>query len=752
MPSFCIALLLTLLPGQADLMNRFEDVTGDGLRDVVTITEAGYLTVAVNRQGRVFEVAMTELPIPITSTQDILISDLDGDGHLDLYLVGPGPNLALCGDSTGYFIESTDRLGLADAGCGLHASRSDLDGDGLADLVLRNRETDVLFWAETGGVFSRHTPNQLASPPMPVTARAEPAVKTSPVGVVSRNGDIAEQGALESDSRSGTPGKPAAKGRPQVSPSPRALTPSSTPKVAPPDSKTPPSSASQSPGAADRTGRNDDDPNTTATPGLGSAGTTKGTLGSEVGPDARYVNDNQLEVEGPTDIVDETVTGDDIQDGSLTGADVSTSSGDVTFQAGIVTVDSSSNGEIARFRSSSPGNSWISVIQESGGPSQSHLNLGVGSLAPTQGTPYLFSSNGSFFFGPDGDPKIQMGLFPSGTLSLNSFFDSGGGFHHPPFINLISDGPHTDGGGPYLDFYSQGAGTGNQARVRLWDRTLAFDAQEGFSYLVRSLSLGSPIPPLTAFDVSVESFGSAANASASSFLKFTDVGAGTTPFRVSGSGRLEATSHENGLATFAGSTSGNHWVTVSNAAGTQVNLGIGSQTPDPYLYSSTGRLFFGPDGAPSTILKPTGLETKVLEITGADLVEAFETADGTHEPGSVLVIDPENAGELILSQTPYDKKVAGIVSGANGIEHGIQMGKDSALDGDHLIAMTGRVYVKCSTENGAIEPGDLLTTASLPGHAMKASDSSRAFGSVIGKAMTGLEDGEGFVLVLVSLQ
>ena len=52
----------------------------------------------------------------------------------------------------------------------------------------------------------------------------------------------------------------------------------------------------------------------------------------------------------------------------------------------------------------------------------------------------------------------------------------------------------------------------------------------------------------------------------------------------------------------------------------------------------------------------------------------------------------------------------------------------------------------------AIKPGDLLTTASIAGHPMKAADATRSQGSVIGKAMTALDGGEGLVLVLVYLQ
>jgi hypothetical protein len=54
--------------------------------------------------------------------------------------------------------------------------------------------------------------------------------------------------------------------------------------------------------------------------------------------------------------------------------------------------------------------------------------------------------------------------------------------------------------------------------------------------------------------------------------------------------------------------------------------------------------------------------------------------------------------------------------------------------------------------NGPIQPGDLLTTSSVPGHAMKVGDHAKAQGAILGKAMGSLAQGRGMVLVLVSLQ
>ena len=64
----------------------------------------------------------------------------------------------------------------------------------------------------------------------------------------------------------------------------------------------------------------------------------------------------------------------------------------------------------------------------------------------------------------------------------------------------------------------------------------------------------------------------------------------------------------------------------------------------------------------------------------------------------------------------------------------------------------GRVYCKVDANHGAIEVGDLLTTSSTPGHAMKASDPLRSFGAVIGKALSDLKSGTGLIPVLVALQ
>lgn len=174
--------------------------------------------------------------------------------------------------------------------------------------------------------------------------------------------------------------------------------------------------------------------------------------------------------------------------------------------------------------------------------------------------------------------------------------------------------------------------------------------------------------------------------------------------------------------------------------------------------TSTGRVGIGTSN-PQDMLDVNGtMRTGVLRITGgSDLAERFDVrglGSIKPQPGMVVAIDPEHPGRLRLTAEAYDRSVAGIISGAGGVNSGMIMGQtDSIADGELPVALTGRVYVMADTRDAPIRPGDLLTSAERPGHARRVDDPARAHGAILGKAMTGLAQGEdGLVLVLVSLQ
>ncbi len=147
------------------------------------------------------------------------------------------------------------------------------------------------------------------------------------------------------------------------------------------------------------------------------------------------------------------------------------------------------------------------------------------------------------------------------------------------------------------------------------------------------------------------------------------------------------------------------------------------------------------------------LSCKSLQIRGgADLAEPFPLSDADAPPGTVLVIDPDQPGRLKISSEAYDSKVAGILSGAGGVQPGIVLTQSGVLEEGPAVALSGRVYAWVDASFAPVQPGDLLTTSPTPGHAMKAVDVERRSGALLGKAMSSLSEGRGLVLVLVSLQ
>lgn len=193
----------------------------------------------------------------------------------------------------------------------------------------------------------------------------------------------------------------------------------------------------------------------------------------------------------------------------------------------------------------------------------------------------------------------------------------------------------------------------------------------------------------------------------------------------------------------------------TNRAGTfQI---INPSTTSNALYVTTtsnnaAALFVQGIGAAPAIEAIGTTKTDVLEVTGADVAERFPASEET-EPGIVMAIDKKNPGKLCIARGAYNRCVAGVVSGANNLSAGAILGNLPGHENAPAIALSGRVWVKCDATERAIEPGDLLTTSDLPGHAMAVHNHDRASGATLGKAMTELEKGStGLVLVLVNLQ
>jgi hypothetical protein len=140
-----------------------------------------------------------------------------------------------------------------------------------------------------------------------------------------------------------------------------------------------------------------------------------------------------------------------------------------------------------------------------------------------------------------------------------------------------------------------------------------------------------------------------------------------------------------------------------------------------------------------------------IRLTNADCAEDFDIGTDTMAaPGTVMVLD--DAGAVRPGQIAYDKRVAGVVSGAGSYRPAIVLDRREGGGQRLPIAMLGKVYCMVDAEYGSIGVGDLLTTSPTSGHAMKATDPGQAFGSVIGKALGPIRAGKGLIPILVALQ
>ena len=215
-------------------------------------------------------------------------------------------------------------------------------------------------------------------------------------------------------------------------------------------------------------------------------------------------------------------------------------------------------------------------------------------------------------------------------------------------------------------------------------------------------------------------------------------------------------------------------LTLRNAAGKDtVNLG-GGDTGDLYLRNKDGAftvalravenevagMWIGGNGQEGQVVVRNAAGQDAIRLDGkagdivlanADCAEEFEVVEGAEvRAGTVMTISED--GRLRPSAQPYDRCVAGVVSGAGATRPAIVLGHTADEQRRSPIALAGRVECLVDARGGSIEVGDLLTTASEPGHAMRVTDPARAFGAVIGKALAPVRGRMCLIPILVALQ
>lgn len=162
--------------------------------------------------------------------------------------------------------------------------------------------------------------------------------------------------------------------------------------------------------------------------------------------------------------------------------------------------------------------------------------------------------------------------------------------------------------------------------------------------------------------------------------------------------------------------------TSSTAYG--IIVGDGSTQKDVYI--PKGGLCVDDDdtGCASTPTAGT-IYAKATAITGIDIAEHYPTDDTSLEPGDVVSFSAQNSTFIEKATASSTQYLAGVIS----TEPGVLLGKN--IENARPVALNGRVPVKVSNENGAINIGDYLTVSSQPGVAAKATSPGMTIGMAL---------------------
>lgn len=174
--------------------------------------------------------------------------------------------------------------------------------------------------------------------------------------------------------------------------------------------------------------------------------------------------------------------------------------------------------------------------------------------------------------------------------------------------------------------------------------------------------------------------------------------------------------------TNAGVTSAVAGTNISVSGGTGAVTISTSSTPSFSTITSTALT----TGATATAGTITGAWTLTagskLQSTYADLAEWY-LADAEYDPGTVLVFG--GTSEVTTTDTVNDTRVAGVVTTDPAYVMNARLTGICAC-----IALQGRIPVKVT---GKCKKGDLLTTSTVPGYAIRAA--LPTLGSIIGKSL-----------------
>ena len=216
-------------------------------------------------------------------------------------------------------------------------------------------------------------------------------------------------------------------------------------------------------------------------------------------------------------------------------------------------------------------------------------------------------------------------------------------------------------------------------------------------------------------------------------------------------GSYSRSASSGGIGAMGESTSSGTGVFAQSSTGNALVTNIGNGTPST---SANNAAIFQTNLTNVARIDNTGkgFFNGGTQASGADFAEsvAVNGPKSEFEPGDVMIIDLSSPRRFAKSASAESNLVAGVYStkpGYLGTTHDVS--GDDTWAGDEIpLAVVGIVPTRVCDEGGPVAIGDMLVTASLPGHAMKAPEHPRA-GTVLGKALGSMDGERGVVEVLL---
>lgn len=138
-------------------------------------------------------------------------------------------------------------------------------------------------------------------------------------------------------------------------------------------------------------------------------------------------------------------------------------------------------------------------------------------------------------------------------------------------------------------------------------------------------------------------------------------------------------------------------------------------------------------------------------LQNRDICELFPVSSAKEYSEGMVMVAGED-GLLAPCHEAYDERVIGVISGAGTLRSAITLGAGTGSGRTAPIALAGTAFCMVDAEHAPIQVGDMLTSSCRSGHAMKATDPMKKFGTIVGKALGSVTRVQALIPILIALR